>query len=252
MINYLHLVAVSVCAVLLAITPVVGAPAAQHTMPVRTSGSFLKSHRLDLLEVDCSGSFRAVSKTFIPQMITIAENSAEQHRALWAGCFDGAPVRNLVWNPQVDFGDLPPSISSNPTLVSRFNLARAIGLKPQLAHMIETTPTRTPGSGQLEALELAAQTQDVGRVFMFTDAAINEVGGLNLITANAKQIERTIKTWAPRMTGLRGVQLMFIGVGRDVHFTASVRNAEKLFDGLAKAVGASITWTQSLPLNFAG
>jgi hypothetical protein len=214
--------------------------------------TFLQTHRLDLLEADCSGSFRQTSETFVPEMVTIAENSAQLQRALWAGCFDGAPLRDLIWNPTIDFGALPSTISNNPSLASRFNQARALGLEPKLTHMIKTTPTRVPGSGQLEALELAAQTSSVGRVFMFTDAEINEVGGINLITATPRQIEQTIERWTPRLSGLRGVQLMFIGVGRDVHVTASVRNAEVLFEGLAKAVGASFSWDQNLPLGFQG
>jgi hypothetical protein len=211
--------------------------------------AFLTSHRLDLVLGDCS-TYRGVTKAFVPTMVQIAENSAQLHRALWAACFDGAPLRTLSWNPTIDFGDLPSAVASSPEIARRFNEARALGLEPALQAMVDHTPVRAPGSGQLEALEVAAQTAHVGRVFMFTDAQIDEIGGVNLLTATPKQIAQDVRLWVPRLRTLRHVQLWFIGVGFLAPTSASVRRSEMLFRGIASAVGASCSWSQSLPVSF--
>jgi hypothetical protein len=213
--------------------------------------AFLESHRLDLLMPDCSASFRQASERLVPEMVAVAQNSASQKRILWAGCFAGAPLRTLIWNPKVDFGELPSAVSNSAQLAERLNEARALGLKRKLEAMVRHTPLRAPGSGQLEALEVASQTADVGRVIMYTDAEINEPQGVSLSKATPAEIRQAIQLWAPRMKGLRGVQLMLVGVGYGAHNSTSVRNAEMLFRGLAKRVGmSSFSWSQSLPVTF--
>lgn len=206
---------------------------------------------VDLIYGDCS-SFRRYTKAFVPDMVTIAQTSAlaTPRRTLWAGCFDGAPLRTLVWKPKIDFSELRPELRANRQLADRFVVARALGLKRQFEAMA-STPTRVPGSGQLEALELAAQTQGVGRVFLFTDAEVNQLDGLRLADATPDAIQATINRWAPRLKGLRGAQLMFVGVGRGTANTGGVRNAEALFRGLAKRVGATpFDWNLELPADF--
>jgi hypothetical protein len=214
------------------------------------SASCASERSLDIQFGDCS-SFRRYTKAFIPEMLTVAKSSARSRHTLWAACFDAAPMRTLRWNPKIDFGELPKEMRENDKLAERFNLARAIGLRPKFEAMVEDTPTREPGSGQLEALEVAAQTDNVARVFMWTDAAINQIEGIRLATATPQDISRTISRWAPRLKGLAGVDLMFIGVGRGTKRTAAVRNAEVLFRGLADRVRVkSFTWTLELPANF--
>lgn len=234
---------------------VVGAialPACGEAQKTSKSLPFVETHKTDLALPDCSGSFRETSVALAPEMAKVAQNSAQHRRALWAGCFDGAPMRTLVWNPTLNFGDIPSAIEANDGLVKRFNQARALAFGRQLEKVVRSTHVEAPGSGILEALELASQTENVGRVFMFTDADINEVDGLRLDTATSEQIGRTVKRWAPRLgKGLRHVELTFIGVGRNVRSTGIVRNAKTLFAGLAKAVGAgAFHWYQKLPADF--
>jgi len=211
--------------------------------------AFLQSHRLDLILGDCT-TYRGVTKAFVPTMVQIAENNAQLHRALWAACFDGAPLHTLRWNPTVDFGDVPSSVAANPVLAQKFNEARALGLEPRLRAMVEHTPVRAQGSGQLEALEVAAQTANVGRIFIVTDGQIDEVGGVNLLTATPHQIMEAVHLWLPRLRNLSQVQLWFIGVGYLAPTSASVRRSEVLFRGIANGVGAPCSWSQSLPVSF--
>lgn len=214
-------------------------------------GAATQPPRLDLLIPDCSASFRESSKRLLPEMVEIARDSAARRRVLWAGCFAGAPLRTLAWSPKVDFGELPQGVDPGSPLADRLNQARAIGLQPKLKKIVEDTRAAEPGSGQLEALEMASQTRGVGRVFLFTDAEINEPEAPDLSTATPSEIKRTIDLWAPRLRGLNGVELLLIGVGYGAHNSASVRAGRMLFAGLAKRVGtASFQWTQELPADF--
>ncbi len=208
---------------------------------------FLTTHKLDLLLGDC-GSYRPITETLVPTMVTIAENSAQGGRAFWAGCLDGAPLRSLVWKPKVDFGDLPASTPG----AQQVNEARALGLQGKLETMVRTTRARVPGSGLLEALELACQTgPDVGRVFMITGGQVDQSDGVNLGTASPADIRQTIKRWTHRLYGcFKGAQLWFIGAGQGAPSTRSVRNAEALFDGIADNLSTSFTWARSLPAYF--
>jgi hypothetical protein len=210
----------------------------------------VEAHRLDLLLPDCSASFRRASKRLVPEMLTVALDSAAQRRVLWAACFAGSPLRHLVWRPKIDFANLPDAVTRNSRLADRFNMARALGLRKELKKIIYGTPRQAPGSGQLEALELASQTPGVGRVFVFTDALILEPDGIVLRTASHREVQEAIARWAPRMSGLKGVQLVFVGVGLGALSAKSVRNAQALFAGLAHQVGASFSWTRSLPVEF--
>ena len=221
-------------------SPASGGGSAAH----RAGAAASAAGHLDVVFGDCS-SFRRYTKVFVPEMVRVATDSARRRRAVWAACFDGAPLRTLRWAPKVDFGETPPNLSGPQ--VERLNLARALGLRPRLAAMADT-PEKVGGSGQLEALEVAAQTAGVGRVWMFTDAVINEVDGISLRTATLTEIRDTIRRWTPRLRGLAGVQLALVGVGLGTHDSQEVRNALALFRGLAAAVGTrSFSWSLELP-----
>lgn len=221
---------------------------AQEGSPIAQGAS--ESRPLDLLLPDCSHSFRHKSLQMVPEMIRVALDSADRQRELWAACFAGSPLRDLVWKPTIDFGDLAGPLAHNPRLADRFNAARALGLKGEFERIIRETPRGTPGSGQLEVLELAGQTPGVGRVFLFTDARILEPEGILLGDASHAEVERAIHHWAPRMRGLAGVELVFVGAGLGAPSSRGVRNARALFRGLAQEVGASFAWGRSLPLEF--
>lgn len=205
---------------------------------------------LDLLLADCSHSFRHQSLQMAPEMVTVALDSADRQRELWAACFAGSPLRDLVWKPTIDFGDLPGPLARNQNLADRFNAARALGLEGEFERIIRHTPRGTPGSGQLEVLELASQTPGVGRVFLFTDARILEPEGILLGNASRAEVEAAADRWAPRMRGLEGVELVFVGGGLGAPSSRGVRNARALFAGLAERVGASFAWGRNLPLEF--
>lgn len=206
---------------------------------------------LDLVVADCSDSFRESSLRLIPEMIQIAVDSAEERNVLWAGCFAGAPLRTLIWEPKVDFGQTSEKFHISDEVVDRVNQAQALGLKRKLRTMVEDTPATVPGSGQLEALEVASEAPNVGRIFFLTDAAIHEPEVPELNEATETELRQAANRWAPRLHGLKGVELTMLGAGYGVHNSASVRHARFLFRELAKEVGtASFSWTQELPPEF--
>jgi hypothetical protein len=203
---------------------------------------------LDLVLPDCSHSFRRASERLIPEMIAVALDSAADRRRLWAACFAGSPLRHLRWTVQIDFGRLPRTATRNPAMADRINQARALGLQSKFEKIIHTTPRKAPGSGQLEALELAAQTAGVDRVFMFTDARIFEPGGVVVGSLSRAGVEGTVDRWAPRLQGLGGVELVIVGGGLGAPSARAVRNARALFSRLAERVDAPLQWARSLSL----
>lgn len=209
--------------------------------------AFLNVHPVDLVLGDCSASFRGLSQDFVPEMVLVAQDSAERQRTLWAGCADGAPLRTLDWNPKVDFGEIPEHIASNDGLVERFNQARALGLGERFAELLKT-PAQVAGSGHLEALELISQTAGAGRAFLFTDAITHEMEGINLGNATPHEIRQVVELWTPRMgDGLRDVQITMAGVGRGAVRTVAVRNAKTLLRGIVGGAGGTLIWAQELP-----
>ncbi len=214
------------------------------------AGGASEARPLDLLLADCSHSFRRESLQLVPEMVTVARDSADRRHELWAACFAGSPLQDLVWKPTIDFGDLPGPLARNPHLADRFNVARALGLEGEFERIVRDTPRGAPGSGQLEVLELASQTPGVGRVFLFTDARIFEPEGILLGNASRTEVEGAVDHWAPRMRGLAGVELVFVGGGLGAPSSRGVRNARALFRGLAQRVGASFAWGRTLPLEF--
>lgn len=207
--------------------------------------------KLDLVVADCSDSFRESSMRLIPEMIQIAVDSADERNVLWAGCFAGGPLRTLIWEPKVDFGQTGEKFESSDEVIDRVNQALAVGLERKLRKMVEETPATVQGSGQLEALEVASEAPNVGRIFFLTDAAIHEPEVPELNKATQAELRQTVSLWARRLHGLKGVELTMLGAGYGVHNSASVRAARFLFRELAKKVGtASFSWTQELPPEF--
>lgn len=194
---------------------------------------------------DCSRSFDTLSKQYLPEMVRFAQFAAARKQILRYGCVDGAPLRSLRFD-EIDFSAKPPQIS-NDQLLERYNQARALGLRKKLVALLRTPP-KYPGSGQLEALELAAREPRLHTVAFWTDAISNAAEDGNIATATDAQLRQIIKRWVPRMKGgLQGATVYFLAVGRGSNSTATVRNAEKLFGGVVEGAGGHFVWREDLP-----
>lgn len=201
---------------------------------------------VDVAVGDCSPSYREELAAFVPAMLSVAVDAAKQEHRFLAACFDGAPLRTLVWDPQINFAERPPNISDE--VIEKVNFARALGLRSKLEAMIQTTPQRAKGSGQLELLELLAQTNGLGRAYVFTDAIFNQIDGTDLNAATQADIDQLIERWLPRMeSGLEGRMVAFVGVGRGIRSTANLRKAESVFRGIVEGAGGTFIWAPDLP-----
>lgn len=208
----------------------------------------LQTRPLDLVMTDCSGSFKDGLAGFTGTLKAVTVDSATRGRRLWHGCFDGSPLRTLGWDPKVDFGDMPDSVEASGKVETRFTEARALGTVKKIERAIASTEVRVAGSGQLEALEVAAKTSDTGRVFMLTDLITFEVDGLILRKASDKEIRQTVSTWLPRLgDGLQGVQVFIVGYGLNAGSSRAARNAVDLFTDLITRAGGKVSITKDLP-----
>ena len=123
-----------------------------------------------------------------------------------------------------------------------------MGTVEKIEQTIAGTKNRVSGSGQLEALEVAAKTPGVGRVYLVTDLISFEVDGLTLASATEAQITETVKLWLPRLGGgLKGVQVFIVGYGLDAGSSAAARNAVTLFTRLITQAGGQVSITKDLP-----
>lgn len=212
----------------------------------------LASRPIDLLLVDISGSFRSQVGAFENDMKTVVLDCASRGRTLWVAAFDGSPKRFVTFGPKVNFAQIPDQVASNPTLSDRFTGARALGTANQVERTVAETPVMAAGSGQLEALEVIASTPKVGRAFVITDLVSVEIDGVNLGTATKSDLKAAVGRWLPRLgSGLDGVQVLFVGVGRQAGRSAVVRNAEWLFTRLVEKAGGTVSVTKELPPDLA-
>ncbi|MBK8295500.1 MAG: hypothetical protein IPK93_12405 [Solirubrobacterales bacterium] len=208
----------------------------------------LQTKPVDLLMPDCSGSFKGKLDEFIGTIKTVVSDSATRGRTLWHGCFDGSPLRTLIWSPKVDFGNLPDSVRANDQVASRFTEARAMGTVKKIEQAIAITENRVAGSGQLEALEVAAKTPNVGRAILVTDLITFEADGIRLAAASHADIKQTVKRWLPRLgDGLQGVQVFIVGYGLDAGSSKAARSGVELFTRLVTKAEGQVSITKDLP-----
>lgn len=195
---------------------------------------------------DCSG-FRRFAADYVPDLLTVAKHVAAQDPPgkLAFACVDGQPLTNARVTT-VDFGTRPQGADLDPGIVADLNRAKAEGLKTDFEARIKAG-RHDDGSGLLQGLKFAADQPGLARVYFWTDGEVRDrEGGFNLPTATAPEIEAQVKHWAPRLAGLRGVQVVLVGGGRGAQNQETALKAEQLFRALLKAVGGELVWTPTL------
>jgi hypothetical protein len=119
------------------------------------------------------------------------------------------------------------------------------------AGLAKTLVTRAkeivPGSGQLQGLELAANTPGLTKIYQWTDGVVNEPSDrFNLTDASESRVTAETRHWQPRLKGLKGKTIVIVGVGRGVHLPISVERAHRLFHALVDGNGGHLIWTQTI------
>jgi hypothetical protein len=200
------------------------------------------SGRTTFLLVDGS-SFRRFAPDYRADMTAVIGDVAARRGRVLAAIADGQPLttaRILT----ADF-DAAPIGASDPSVAARFHQAKAIGLAGRLTRLVRNGQV-VRGSGQLEALAVAANTPSLRTVVFWTDAVVNEPDGFTVTGATRQDVDRQVRRWAPRLRGLHGRTVVLLGVGRGVHRRATVERAHRLFAGLARAAHFRLFWAQSL------
>lgn len=236
------MLAASVLALVLALAGCGGRPA---TPPAGTlqERDLAAAGRTTVLFVDGSASFRRYAADYEPEVMAITETVAGRGGRVLACVVDGQPLTTARIT-STDFSQVPVG-GSDPAIRQRFNQAKALGLTRTLEHLVRR-PSSVSGSGQLEALELAADTPALTAVIFWTDAIVNQLDGFSVARASDAQIERQVRRWAPRLAGLRGRTVVLVGVGRGTGHAGAVMRAKRLFAGLSAAAGFRLYWAQSL------
>lgn len=104
-----------------------------------------------------------------------------------------------------------------------------------------------PGSGELQGLELAANTPNVSEIYQWTDAVVNEPDGhFDLTSANNNQLAAEIAKWRPRLAGIRNKTVVVVGVGHGVGQAKTVERAHHLYRAVIEGNGGHLVWTQTL------
>lgn len=238
---------VAILTIFVALLLLPGCSDVNNTAPTKAERQ-LQARPVDLLLTDCSGSFKSKLDQFTDTFEEVVSDSASRGRRLLHACFDGSALRSLVWMPKADFSQIPDAVKTNPQVASRFTEARALGTVKRIERAIATTENQVGGSGQLEALEVAARTPEVGRVVMVTDLLSFEVDGIDLADATEADIAKTVKLWLPRLgSGLEAVQVFIVGYGLDAGSSKAVRNAVALFTRLITKAGGRVSITKDLP-----
>lgn len=193
------------------------------------------------VEWDETGATNTVP-TFKHELATVIERVAVVPGEVLAAVIDGQPITTA----NITTSNFAEPLPEGKKPESIYIKARAEGFVYNLMKTLSQRET-VRGSGQLQGLRVAANTPGVTEIVMFSDGIVNEPeGGFDLSTASAQELEHEISRWKPLLAGLRGKSVTIAGVGRGVHWVATVERAERLFQALVEGNGARLVWTPTL------
>ena len=170
--------------------------------------------------VDVTYSTQGVRQTYLPDLVAVTDRAAAARAPFYADAFDGNPAAHIRWRVQGDFARRPPAVyDGNESLTQQYLAARARELRPQLRELLATRPTRS-GSPLGELLQsisgLCAQQRTAGRhcrAYVFTDGVFIGDGFDARRPVTQRALQQFVDRWATRLSGLRGAEVSFVGVG---------------------------------------
>jgi hypothetical protein len=192
------------------------------------------------VEWDATGTINTVPG-YREEVIRAVERFAVKRDEVFAAVIDGQPITTAniksqsfaLHAPGSEGGEIPGGIE-------------AIGAG--FAHDFVAgfgTPETVLGSGQLQGLQIAANTPGVSEIYMWTDAIVNEAG-FNLSIATPAEIKTEIAYWKPKLANLANKTVLLLGVGRGVHHATTVERAHYLFAALLQDDHGHLEWLQTL------
>jgi hypothetical protein len=181
---------------------------------------------------------------FFPQykteLINVIQHVAAERGQVFAAVIDGQPITTANIASRNFAEKLPDGEEPESSVVE------AAG--DDFAHQFTancTTREVVRGSGQLQGLLIAADTPGVREVVMFTDGIVNE-NGFDLSDATPSELQGEIARWKPKLTALKNMTVVLVGVGRGVHQVATVEAARHLFHEVVEGNGGHLQWLQTL------
>lgn len=213
-------------------------------------GSETRPKPVALAILDETSSFRPFSPACVQDFLTVARGVASRRGHLYAGPLLTGDPYSERFSVDRDFdAPAPASIEGNNELERAYRARLANRLRGPLEAMTHSRPA-IGGSPVLATLARASsfrqQRATNHEFWLVTCSDLANIGdGLDARQPiNDTNIDRIVRRWAPRLKGLKGADLYFIGAGRLRPGSAarpdSVRQVERIIRALARAVGAHV------------
>ncbi len=213
-------------------------------------GSSSTSNPVALAILDETSSFRSFAPDCVHDFVTVAKAVAERRGHLYAGPLLSGDPFSQRFSVEANFdAKVPSAIQGNGELESAYRRRQAENLAAPLSRMARSRAT-VGGSPVLATLARASsfrQQRARDRPFWLVVCSdLANVGdGLDVRRViNGAAVDRAIRTWAPRLRGLRGADLYFIGAGRvrpgSKTQPESIRQVERILNGIAERDGAHV------------
>jgi hypothetical protein len=187
--------------------------------------------------------FARFASVYKEEITALVQKLAAQEDDVLSAVVDGQPITTA----NITTTNFAASLSSKEVEKEEepeTKQAIAAGL---VANLVAHKAQIVPGSGQLQGLELAANTPGVTRIYQWTDAVVNEPSNhFYLTNASENQVTAEINYWKPRLRGLKGKTVILVGVGHGVHRVVTVERAHRLFYALVHGNGGHLIWTPTL------
>jgi hypothetical protein len=220
------------------------------TLTLGACGSPSGPKPVALLIADQTSSFKQFAPDCARDFVTVAEAVAERRGHLYAGPLLTGDPFSQRFSVEQDFdAKVPSAIQGNGELEDAYRRRQADKLKGEFTGMARTR-ARVGGSPVLATLARAASFKEQrarNRPFWLVVCSdLANVGdGLDVRQEiDDATVRRTVKAWTPRLRGLEGADLYFIGAARlkkgSLSKPESIRQIERILRGIADRVGANV------------
>jgi hypothetical protein len=208
------------------------------------------SKPMALVILDQTSSFRTFAPDCARDFVTVAEGVAERKGTLFGGpLLTGDPFSERFSVEKNFEAKVPAAIRGNGELENAYRARQAQQLRGAFVAMSRTQAT-VGGSPVLQTLARASsfRTQRARQhpFWLVVCSDLANVGdGLDVRQEiDDAAVQRATNAWAPRLRGLRGADLYFIGAGRlrsgSRSRPDSIQQVERILRDIAARVGANV------------
>lgn len=196
--------------------------------------------------VDITLSTENDRNAYLADMQKVVEHTALGRESIYADAFDGNPRSHVDWRVQRDFATIPSYYKDNPDQIEQYLRNQAAQLTPDLRALVAMRARRrgTPLGATLElAGDLCAQQAAARRgcrVFVFTDGEFIGEGIDSRTRIPASAQRAWLHDWTPKLSGLAGATVTFVGVGYGTGPDPGLDDAHALAAAVIRDVGGNM------------